>query len=121
MPDLLLSTAELTQMRHTVGAYLPGTAVLQTATRSSDSQGGQFWTYAASGTVDARLSPILGGEAEIASRISERNAFVLTIPWETAIDSDDRVVYDSVTYEVIHVRDRTPWELSRRVFVVEVA
>ena len=121
MPDLPLATSELTQMRHTVEAYLPGTAVLHTATRASDSQGGQTWTYAASSTVDARLSPVTGGEAEVAARISERNAYTLTIPWETSIDADDRAVYDSVTYEVIHVRDRTPWELSRRVFVVEVA
>ena len=108
-------------MRHTVNTYLAGTAVIQTATRASDSQGGQTWTYAASGTVDARLSPALGGEAEVASRISERNAMVLTIPWETSIDADDRVVYQSVTYEVLEVRDRTPWELSRRVYVAEVA
>lgn len=108
-------------MRHSVEAYLPGTAVIQTATRSSDSQGGQSWVYASSSTVDARLSPVFGGEAELASRISERNAYVLTIPFETSIDADDRVVYDSVTYEVLQVRDRTPWELSRRVFVAEVA
>lgn len=108
-------------MRHTVNTYLAGTALLYSPTRSSDSQGGQTWTYAVFGTVDARLSPLSGGEAEVASRISERNAYVLTIPFETSIDADDRVVYDSVTYEVLEVRDRTPWELSRRVFVVEVA
>lgn len=108
-------------MRHTVEAYLPGTAVISTATRTSDSQGGQTWTYAAASTVDARLSPLFGGEAELASRISERNVHVLTIPYETSIDADDRVAYDSVTYEVINVRDRTPWELSRRCWVVEVA
>lgn len=108
-------------MRHSVETYLPGTAVIQTATRASDGQGGQTFTYAAASTVDARLSPVFGGEAELASRISERNAYVLTIPWETSIDADDRVVYDSVTYEVLQVRDRTPWELSRRCFVAEIA
>lgn len=121
MPDLPLYTSELTPMRHTVETYLAGTAFIHSATRSSDSQGGQFWTYAASGTVDARLSPASGGEAELAARISERNAYMLTVPFETSIDADDRVVYDSVTYEVIHVADRTPWELSRRCMVVEVA
>lgn len=108
-------------MRHTVETYLPGTAVISTATSASDGQGGQLQTWTASGTVDARLSPISGGEAELASRLSERNSYVLTLPWETAIDTDDRVAYDSATYEVIHVGDRTPWELSRRVLVVEVA
>ena len=120
MPDLPLSTAELTQMRHTVEAYLAGTAVIHTATRASDGQGGQSWTYAASGTVDARLSPLQGDEVQLAERIAEVNAQILTVPQATSIDADDRVVYDSVTYEVKHVATRVPWELSRRVFVVEV-
>ena len=107
-------------MRHTVEAYLAGTAVIQTATKTSDSQGGQVWTYAASGTVDARLSPLQGDEVQLAERIAEVNAQILTIPNATSIDADDRVVYDSLTYEVKHVATRVPWELSRRVFVVEV-
>jgi hypothetical protein len=31
-----------------------------------------------------------------------------------------RVVYNSVTYEVVEVLTRTPWELSRRVRLMEV-
>src|SRR3970282_1968612 len=98
-------------MRHTVETYLAGTAVISTATKATDGQGGYIWTYAASGTVDARLSPLRGDEVQIADRLGEVNAMILTLPNATSINADDRLTYDSVTYEVRHVATRIPWEL----------
>ena len=122
MPDLPLSTAELVQMRHTADAYLPGTAVIHTATKAGDGQGGYTWTYAATGTVDARLSPemLRGDEATVGSRVAEVSPWILTVPNGTSIDEDDRVVYNTVTYEVSEVLRWTPWEISRRVRLTEV-
>lgn len=122
MPDLPLSTAELVQMRHTADSYLAGTAVIHTATKTSDGQGGYTWTYAATGTVDARLSPemLRGAEAITGSRVAEVSPWILTVPASTSIDEDDRVVYNAVTYEVSEVLTWTPWEISRRVRLTEV-
>lgn len=120
---LPLSAAELSQMRGELEQTLPGTAVIKTATKTSDQQGGYAWTYAASGTVDARLSPesLRGGEPVIGDRITEVSQWILTVPQATSIDEDDHVVYDSVTYEVSEVLTRVPWEISRRVRLVETA
>ncbi len=116
-----LGTAELALMRTTIDSALPGTALLLTATKTDDGMGGQTWSYAASGTVTARLSPNgAGAEALVGDRVARVAPYVLTLPAETTIDEDDRVTYDGVTYEVVDVRDRTPWELSRRVLVEEV-
>lgn len=122
MPDLPLSTAELVQMRHTADAYLAGTAVIHTATKASDGQGGYAWTYAATGTVAARLSPemLRGGEASVGSRVAEVSPWILTVPASTSIDEDDRVVYATVTYEVSEVMTWAPWEISRRARLMEV-
>lgn len=124
MPDLPLSAGELHSMRHTSDAYLAGTAVIHTATRTSDGQGGQTWAYAASGTVDARLAPEnargQANEVAIGGRLAEFTPWILTVPYNTTIDEDDRVVYDGVTYEVSEVLTRTPEEIARRVRVVEV-
>lgn len=122
MADLPLSAAELTQMRHTVSQHLAGTAVIHTKTAAADGQGGQTWTYAASGTVDARLSPIERGRGEqsLADRAAVVSDWILTIPYHTSADEDDRVVYDSVTYEVAEVMTRVPTELARRLRLVEV-
>ena len=122
MADLPLLSAELVQMRHTVEAYLDGTAVLHTKTAAADGQGGQTWTYAASGTVAARLSPIERGrgERDVGGRAAGGSDLVLTIPYHTSADEDDRIVYDSTTYEVAEVMTRVPTELARRLRVVEV-
>ena len=119
---LPLASGELVKMRGELDQTLPGTAVIHTATRTADGQGGQTWAYAATGTVDARLSPEgnRGGEPIVGSRTAEVSPWILTVPQATAIDEDDRVVYDSVTYEVSEVLTRVPWEISRRVRVVEV-
>lgn len=119
---LPLPAGELVRMRTELEQTLPGTAVIQTAVRASDGQGGQSWTYAASGTVSARLSPesLRSDEAIVGSRTAEVSPWILTVPQATTIDEDDRVVYDSVTYEVSEVLTRIPWEISRRVRCVEV-
>lgn len=116
-----LGTAEISLMRDTINSALPGTAVMLTATKTGDGMGGYTWSYVASGTVDARLSPNgAGDETVVGDRVARVAPYILTVPAETTIDEDDRVTYDGVTYEVVDVRDRTPWELSRRVLVAEV-
>ena len=120
MPDLPLSTAELVQMRHTLETYLPGTAVVHAATKTADAQGGYEWVYAASSTVDARIAPDSGSEEAVGGRLAEVQQYTLTVPNTTTIDEDDRVVYNSETYEVVAVLNHVPWDLDRRVRVVRV-
>lgn len=109
-------------MRHTSDVYLAGTAIIHTAARTSDGQGGETWAYAASGTVDARLAPegLRGTEGAVGGRVAEVSPWILTLPSGTTVDEDDRVVYDGVTYEVSEVLTRVPEEIARRVRVVEV-
>lgn len=123
MTGLPLSGAELVLMRGELNVSLPGTAVLQSKTAAADGQGGQVWTYAAAGTVDARLSPLGKGspEVEMAARLGVVDPYVLTVASETSIDETYRVVYNSLTYEVRAVMPRVPWEISRRCLVDEVA
>lgn len=119
---LTLSAGELVQMRATADTALPGTAILLVPTDVSDSQGGFTRTYAASGTVAARLaySASKGGEPAVAGRIAEVSPWILTIPAATTITEVYRVQYDSVTYEVDEVLTWIPWEISRRVRLSEV-
>lgn len=115
----LLSSGDLSSMRATLNQSLPGTAIILNPTAASDGQGGETWTYAAAGTFSARLSP--GGlearEEEMAGRVAERSSWTLTLPAHTPITERSRVQYDGVTYEVLNVAKRVPWEISRRVAV----
>ena len=118
---LPLSQSELVQMRETSNLAQPGTAVISTPTYTADGQGGSVATFAASGTVSARLAPLSGSEQIDEDRYSRDDLLVLTLPAETAITASDRVSFNSVTYEVTHVAPWTPWEIARRVRVAVVS
>ncbi|MCR4340772.1 MAG: head-tail adaptor protein [Gemmatimonadaceae bacterium] len=123
MTDLPLSAADLALMRDTVAdVTLAGTAVILTATKASDSQGGYAWTYAASGTADCHMSPeaLRGDEAPVGGRLAEKSPWILTVPHDTTIDEDDRVTVESVTYEIIEVLSPRTWQLAKRVRCMEV-
>lgn len=118
-----LSEWELVEMRETLNTTLPGTAVILRRTATSDGQGGQLWDYAAAGTVASRLSPIPSlrqAEDEVAGRVAELSAWILTVPAHTDIDELDRVTFNNFTYEVSNVLSRVPWEISRRVRLEKV-
>lgn len=125
MSALPLSTGEIVQMRSDLGTHLAGTAIIHTATKVADAQGGYVWTYAAASTVDARLAPHErdeGDEEILAERLAERQPYTLTVPDTASIDEDDRIVYNSITYEVVSARAdvATPWDLCQRVVVARV-
>ena len=120
---LKLSTGEILQARTELEQTLPGTAILQSRTTVADGQGGYTQTFAAASTVVCRLSPteMQGSEGELAGRVAEVSSWMLTLPAETAIDETYRVQYSGgATFEVVEVMTRTPWELSRRVRLMEV-
>ncbi|MCR4339335.1 MAG: head-tail adaptor protein [Gemmatimonadaceae bacterium] len=122
MSALPLSAAELVQMRSTVSTYLAGTAVIQTYSSTADGSGGYTDAYAASATVAARLAPIQVAAKEqwLAGRTAEVQFFQLTVPNTTTVDERDQVVFNSVTYEVLEVESRVPWDLDHRVTLVKV-
>lgn len=115
----MLTEAELDSMRSAAAEALPGTAVIQRETFTSDSGGGGTAAWTASGTVDCRIAPISGNEREIAGRIAEDAESIVTLPAETTISVRDRMVIGGGTFNVLAVRDRDEWEITRRVEVGE--
>ena len=110
-------------MRATIAdVTLAGTAVVHTAAKTADAQGGQSWTYTASGTVPCHVSPeaIRGGEVTAGGRLAELTSWVLTLHGTATVDEDDRVVVGGVTYEVTEVLSPRTWQLSKRVRCAEV-
>jgi SPP1 family predicted phage head-tail adaptor len=110
----MLSSAQLTRMRAVASRALPGTAVIQGGSLTTDGGGGWTEGFTASGTVACRVAPISGIEREQGDRISADAQYVITLPAATSIETDDRIVIAGVTYDVTAVRDRS-WEVTRRV------
>lgn len=101
-------------MRTVAEQALPGTAVIQSGTLASDGGGGWTETFTASGTVSCRVAPVTGVENEVGDRVAAESQYVITLPAETTVETDDRIVVAGVTYNVTAVRDRS-WEVTRRV------
>jgi SPP1 family predicted phage head-tail adaptor len=110
----VLSNADLTSMRATAQQALPGTAVIQSGTLTSDGGGGYTETFTPSGTVACRVAPLSGDERQEGGRITTDSEYVITLPADTTVETDDRIVVGSITYNVTAVRDRS-WEITRRV------
>ena len=118
----MLSTGDLQGMRATLEQSLPGTAVIQTLSLTPDGMGGGTSTWTAAGTVDCRLtrlSSVRGDEAEHGDRIAPEADWMLTLPAETQITTEDRVVVGGVTFTVSAMHAPRSWEISRRVELVE--
>lgn len=117
----MLSAAELAEMRSVQALAQAGTAVISRKTLTADGMGGFTETWAASGTVTCRVWPAResGAESLIADRITESDAWVITVPYATDVAAEDRVVADGRTFEVVTAIAHT-WETARRVVCVEI-
>lgn len=117
----LLSAVELTAMRAVQSDTLPDTAVISRNTPTSDGMGGWTDAWAAVGTVDGRLAPSGGGaESLMAERITDTDAWNITLPYGTDVTAKDRVSIDGRSFEVVTVLPKS-WETARRVVATEVS
>lgn len=118
----MLTDAELDSMRAVAAEALPGTAVIQNSVFVSDGGGAGSDTWTAAGTVDCRIAPLNSageGEGTRGDRISANAEYVVTLPSDTAITTNSRLVIGGNTYNVELVRDRS-WNLTTRVEVQKV-
>lgn len=112
----MLSAAQLNRMRATAERALPGTAVIQRGTLTSDGGGGYSEGFAAAGTEPCRVAPATMAEREAGERISSDAEFVVTLPALTDIRTADQLVCSPSggTLSVVAVRARD-FEVTRRI------
>ena len=117
----MLTAAELAEMRSVQVEAMAGTCVITRRTLASDGMGGFTETWAAAGTVTGRVWPATesGAERLIADRITEADAWIITVPQGTDVVAKDRIVESGRTFEVVSAIAHT-WETARRVVCVEV-
>lgn len=117
----MLTTAELTEMRSVQVQAQAGTCVITRGTLTADGMGGYTQTWSAAGTVSCRVMPATesGAERLIADRITEADAWVITVPQGTDVVAKDRISESGRTFEVVTAIAHT-WETARRVVCVEI-
>ena len=116
-----VTAAELAQMRADLEAMtLPGTAVVQALTRTTDGQGGYTEAWAASGTVACRLDNSGGNRRSVRAAEITFSGWVLTVPQSTGLTTANRVVTGGETYNVISVSDLGSWIACQRAEVQRI-
>jgi len=118
----VITAREITSMRLIADDYLPDTCTIQTLTETTGAMGGTSQTWANTYTnVACRVDPVTGqGEAVIAFALEGKALWRLNIPYDQAIDIEDRIIHDSVTYEVASVEDTQSYRTIRRATLVRV-
>lgn len=111
----MLTIAELAFMRESINLLMPDTCTIKSVTLVSNEEGGMVETWATSDTCLGRLdmrtssAPVLGGA------VQEFTGYMLSLPYDTVIDTTNRVVIDSVTYAVTSINDGQSWKAVKRV------
>lgn len=116
-----LSAAELADLRSVQADTLPDTCTIQTAT-FTNTKGSVAAGYANTYTaVACRLAGGAGGEQELGLASASEVTHILTVGHGQAVGPTDRVVHDSVTYEVVAVEnDKASWRTAKRVYLKRV-
>jgi len=117
---MLLSSAELADMRATLNRTLPDSATIRHDTTISDGAGGQTVTgTTTTGPFACRVAVPSGDERVVAGKLDAIGTWTITLPALTDVSATDRILIGSRTFEVsLPLRPRS-WELSRRVLCTE--
>lgn len=122
-----LNNKELASIRSDVNNLLPDTGYIITVTNTPDGFGGYTTgtAMATNGTVTCRLDPevktvLKSGEALAGGMIEPFHRFVLTLPYNTAITTDNQFLLGTTLYNVMSVDSDKSWKASVRAFVERV-
>jgi hypothetical protein len=113
---MLLSDAELNDMRQFVEDGFPDTCTIQTRS-DVNTKGSVASSYANTYLlVPCRVMPYerQGREYEAGAGVKGAGVFVLTVPYDQAIAITNRVIHQGVTYEVTAVFDTHNYRTARR-------
>lgn len=113
----LLTAGELTKLRATASAMLPGTATIQTRSTVSDGMGGVTESWADTYTLVPCKLDIAGRQATLpgeGDQFQVHSPWVLTIAYDQAIATGNRAIVQGDTFEVLNVADDHHYRTLRR-------
>jgi hypothetical protein len=117
----LLSAAELSRMRAAVLASFPDTCTIRQKTITMvDGRGSASWSDRDT-AVPCRLSEV--GRSGLMAALAERSEgvapWVVSIPYDQAIEAGDRVIIGDSAFEVVSMADVQSDRTCKRVYVKE--
>lgn len=120
----MLNNSELSYMREAVEQLMPDTCNLLTATNTADGSGGVTTTWGtASASVACRMdykTDTQQDEKITAFSVRPYSGFMLSIPYNTTINTEYRVEHGGFTYNVQAVNNDQSWIAVKRVVLERV-
>ena len=112
-----IDSAMLTAMRTAIADLLPDTCNILTVTRTPDGMGGntEAWGTTYSG-VSCRVDLAQSGIDEMVqgAELKPYPQYVLSVPYDTVLTSENRIEHNSVTYAVTKVNTSQSWKAVAR-------
>lgn len=117
-----LSTKELDRIRSDIGDTLPDTCTIMSPTYTQDNFGGFTQVFGtASANVPCRLDVIKPREQVIDGKNTHFTQFMVSLPWDTTISPNYRVVIGSDTFNVVGISPAKSWNVVKRAVVEAVS
>lgn len=117
----LLGAADLNWMQDVQERAMPGTAIIQRGSVTADGMGGGSVTWAAVGTVIARLytqnSRTMAETATEGAQLISTTRWYVTMPVGTQVTAADRLVVGGRRFEILDVNNTQDWKTAVRCSV----
>lgn len=113
----LLSSRDLTWMDAVQQRAMPGTVVIERYTLTDNGMGGAWEAWAAAGTAIGRIYPVVRrsqSEGVTGGQVTSLSDWYATFPVGTDVVAQDRLVYNSRTWEVLRVNNDEMWQTAVR-------
>lgn len=112
----MLSASDLTFMQDTQELAMPGTVVIERWTMVPDGMGGSLESWNAVGTVIGRIYPqrTQGNELVGGAQVQSEIKWWGTLPYDTVVYAQDRLVYSGRSWEVLRVNNDEMWMTAIR-------
>lgn len=106
-------------MRDTVLRTLSASVGVRSRTRSRTATGGSTYAWSAAVYGPGRLMATSNQEMEFTDKLGISATHVIIVPWDTIVQVDDKVVVDSIEYDVTGVMDHQQ-PMLKRIFAARV-
>ena len=111
----MITTSELTWMRTTEEQAMSSTVVIYTPIYTAGALGNTVQTWVASGTVACDIWPINSSERSSGNQEISQGMFYVSVPYNTSVTVESRLVINSITYEVTFVPLQQSWLTNLRI------
>lgn len=118
-----LTAGDISSMRDAVEGGLPNLCSIKQPVVVNTGSGPTITYSNLSTNVACRIAPLLPArENVIGGLLQGSSEYVITLPWNQAIQNDYRISVNSAdTYEVKSIMERAAWTLGLRVICIKVA